>query len=85
MPKKPACDLGSAELFFEGDSDKSGKPSISREAKMNAAKELCGSCAVSAACLVYALDPQNGITHGIWGGKTTPERKRSKSLSRRSG
>ena len=38
------------------------------------AKKICGSCAVQAACLEYALE--NRIDHGVWGGASERERKR---------
>ncbi len=37
------------------------------------AKEYCLSCVVKAECLNYAM--KNEIIHGIWGGKSSYERK----------
>ena len=37
------------------------------------AKQICGRCSVSEACLTYALE--NGIREGIWGGMSGRERR----------
>jgi len=42
--------------------------------KRNRAKAACSVCAVRATCLQYALD--QGLRHGIWGGKTPSERRK---------
>jgi len=41
---------------------------------VQAAQRICGACAVSDACLEYAL--VNRIDHGVWGGKSERERRR---------
>lgn len=40
------------------------------------ARMLCQGCPVSSQCLAYALE--NDEQYGIWGGMTTPERRRLK-------
>lgn len=40
---------------------------------MQAAKQICADCPVTADCLTYALD--HGIKHGTWGGKSERERR----------
>ncbi|HQU26252.1 MAG TPA: WhiB family transcriptional regulator [Acidimicrobiales bacterium] len=39
-----------------------------------AAQRICSNCAVSRACLEYAL--ANHVDHGVWGGKSERERRR---------
>lgn len=39
-----------------------------------AAKRVCGSCDIQAACLAWAL--ATGERHGIWGGLSDTERRR---------
>ncbi len=41
------------------------------------ARRICGHCPVRSECLDYALsgaDTWNGVSTGIWGGTTPPER-----------
>lgn len=38
-----------------------------------AAKAVCATCPVSRECLAHALDHR--IPHGVWGGKSSPERR----------
>jgi WhiB family redox-sensing transcriptional regulator len=38
------------------------------------AQRICAECAVSEACLEYAL--ANRIDHGVWGGRSERERRR---------
>ena len=45
------------------------------------AQKICAECAVSKACLEYAL--ANHIDHGVWGGCS--ERERRRILRRRRG
>lgn len=63
----PACadDDIDPELFFPA-----GPGAI---AQARAAKQVCASCPVLAACQAFALHNQ---THGIWGGMTEAERDR---------
>ncbi|GAA0967522.1 WhiB family transcriptional regulator [Actinocorallia libanotica] len=42
-----------------------------REARVDAAKEVCEECPVWAACLEYALRVR--LTHGVWAGYITYE------------
>jgi WhiB family redox-sensing transcriptional regulator len=42
-------------------------------AEQNAAKRICGGCAIRNECLVEALD--NRIEYGVWGGRTERERR----------
>ncbi len=42
---------------------------------------VCSNCDVAKECLKYAVD--NGIAHGIWGGKTPRQRRLVYSSSRR--
>lgn len=46
---------------------------------VDAAKKICGECAVKSLCLEYALENRND--HGVWGG--TSERERKRILKRR--
>ncbi len=46
---------------------------------VQAAQKICAECPVSEACLEYAL--ANRIDHGVWGGRS--ERERRRSLRRR--
>lgn len=64
-----ACAGRDPDLFF---ADARGDASL-----VAAAKELCGSCPVAAACLTHAV--AYGEV-GIWGGTTTRERRRKHSM-----
>jgi len=44
-----------------------------------AAKNVCTGCPVKGQCLEFAL--VNGLTHGVWGGLTGPQRARLKPVS----
>ncbi|WP_281355135.1 WhiB family transcriptional regulator [Phytoactinopolyspora limicola] len=49
--------------------------------QIEAAKEICASCRVTAECLAYAFDTGQG--YGVWGGTTAEERRSVRGLSRR--
>jgi len=57
-----ACRGADPDIFFPGQGEAT-RP----------AKAICATCPIRAACLEYALD--NGIAHGIWGGKSERERR----------
>ena len=59
------CAQVDSEIFFP---EKGGST--------RAAKEICGRCAVKAACLAYALE--NEERFGIWGGLSERERRKLK-------
>ena len=40
------------------------------------AKVVCAQCPVRAQCLEWALDSDNRVEHGIWGGTTARERRK---------
>ena len=61
-----ACRQADPELFFPI-ADVTGPAARQAEA----AKAVCGACAVRANCLSYALD---AMPEGIWGGTTVDER-----------
>lgn len=59
-------------------------PEIFFEYKGVAAKEICATCPVIAACFQYAV--ANGMDFGVWGSKTPSERLRAgrnRALDRR--
>lgn len=58
-----ACATTSPEIFFGDDGMFSGD-----------AKRICGGCDVINECLIFALAGRE--EHGVWGGLTTPERRR---------
>ena len=61
----PACaSVPDPELFF---------PLVETSAAGAAAKAVCAGCELRDRCLEYALSV--GMTAGIWGGLTTPERE----------
>ncbi len=49
-------------------------PMRHEERMIREAKIICHNCSVESDCLMFAL--QNGMTSGIWGGKTPDERDR---------
>lgn len=57
------CEKEDPELFF----------GTEKSADTRRAKEICGQCAVRAACLQFALD--RGQEFGVWGGLTEKERQ----------
>jgi len=63
-----ACRQADPELFFP---IAAATGPAARQAE--AAKAICGHCAVRANCLSYALE---AMPEGIWGG-TTPEERRA--------
>lgn len=60
-----ACQDEDPELFF---------PGRGMNTQLRAAKAVCAFCAVKEECLEFALE--NGIKHGVWGGKSERERRR---------
>jgi len=44
-----------------------------------AAKRVCIKCPPRAECLVFAMD--NGIQHGVWGGKSERERHKMRRVA----
>jgi WhiB family redox-sensing transcriptional regulator len=49
-------------------------PEIGESHLVGAAKKFCSNCPVRKRCLNFALD--NGIMYGVWGGKSSAERRR---------
>jgi WhiB family transcriptional regulator, redox-sensing transcriptional regulator len=72
-----ACQQADPELFFPV---AAGTGPAARQ--VEAAKAVCGPCAVRANCLSYALE---AMPEGIWGGTTQEERRaaRGRLFSRR--
>jgi WhiB family transcriptional regulator, redox-sensing transcriptional regulator len=48
---------------------------------VEAARQICATCPVKAPCLEYAL--RNRIDHGVWGGASERERRRTLAQRRR--
>lgn len=67
-----ACTDEDPELFFPISGDDTER--------IAAAKVVCESCPIRAACLQFAL--RTGEDHGIWGGLTAGERRRVRVLRR---
>lgn len=44
---------------------------------------ICRTCPVIDKCAEYALNPDNGITHGVWGGLTAAERNQIRRTNQR--
>ena len=63
-----ACRAYPTEMFFHPDGERGPR----RKARENAAKAVCASCPVIAACRAHALAAQE--PYGIWGGLTEEER-----------
>ncbi len=63
-----ACRSLPTEMFFHPDGERGPR----RKARENAAKAVCASCPVIAACRAHALAAQE--PYGIWGGLTEEER-----------
>ncbi len=57
-----------AEAFFPG-GDRGQTLTMT-----NAAKAVCGGCAVRIDCLLYAIETKQ--EYGVWGGATEPERRK---------
>jgi hypothetical protein len=70
-----ACTPEDAELFYVTGEEKQN-PSRWQQEVINDAKEICGGCDVRLACLDKALE--NDEPYGIWGGKTSYERRQIK-------
>lgn len=66
--EEAACKDADPDLFF----------AESRGASYEAARKLCGECAVQTECLQYALDINE--RYGFWGGTTERERRYVKGL-----
>jgi WhiB family transcriptional regulator, redox-sensing transcriptional regulator len=72
-----ACRQADPELFFPISTAGAGVW------QAQAAKTVCGGCAVSVSCLAYALE---AMPEGIWGGTTLDERRAARrSSARRAG
>ncbi len=63
-----ACRSLPTEMFFHPDGERGPR----RRARENAAKAVCATCPVLAACRAHALASQE--PYGIWGGLTEDER-----------
>jgi len=63
-----ACRSLPSEMFFHPDGERGPR----RKARENAAKTVCASCPVIAACRAQALAVQE--PYGIWGGLSEDER-----------
>lgn len=71
-----ACQRADPELFFPVAAT---GPALQQA---EAAKAVCGRCAVRASCLAYALET---MQDGIWGGTTSAERRARAGPARRGG
>jgi WhiB family redox-sensing transcriptional regulator len=71
-----ACQRADPELFFP---IAATGPALQQA---EAAKAVCGRCAVRASCLAYALET---MQDGIWGGTTSDERRARAGPARRGG
>jgi len=56
-------------------------PKTSNPSDAERAIEMCRTCQVKDLCLDYAI--HHGIDHGIWGGRSTPERNAMAASHRR--
>lgn len=56
-------------------------PGRGQNNEMREAKAICAKCIVKDECLDYALE--EGIQHGVWGGKSERERRRLRGARRR--
>jgi WhiB family redox-sensing transcriptional regulator len=66
-----ACRTADVDLdaFFPGRGDRTDE-----------ARAICATCTVRDECLEYAME--NGIQHGIWGGKSERERRKMRRQQR---
>jgi WhiB family redox-sensing transcriptional regulator len=64
-----ACRGAPSELFFHPE----GERGAARARRELAAKEICGRCAVVAACLAHSLSARE--PYGVWGGVGEDERE----------
>lgn len=71
-----ACRGPHQEIFFPPSVAESRRSKRRREAR---AKEICGTCPISEACLRTAL--ARNEQHGIWGGHTEKERRQLLTMS----
>lgn len=62
--QRAACRRTDPDLFFPERGDRAAAP----------AKAVCAKCKVTTDCLMYAVE--NGIVHGVWGGRSEKERRR---------
>lgn len=65
--ERAACKTGHADMFFEE----------TRKSIVRKAKEICAKCPVKKICLEHAITADE---IGIWGGKTTNERRKMRRL-----
>jgi WhiB family transcriptional regulator, redox-sensing transcriptional regulator len=72
-----ACLDADPELFFPIGT----ASAASRQAQE--AKRICRTCPAQVQCLAWALE--NGVTDGVWGGRTAEERRAIRSRERRAG
>jgi WhiB family redox-sensing transcriptional regulator len=72
---RAACRRVDPELFFPVSASGASLPQI------EAARRVCGRCAVLTSCLRWALD--TGQDSGIWGGTTAEERRALRRARRR--
>ncbi len=69
--KSAACRGPHAQMIFYPPTRSERKDE--KAARERHAKAICQSCAVSGACLEFAVDSRE--QHGIWGGLTETERR----------
>lgn len=67
---RAACRDLDTDLFFPPGDGKTSQEQIEK------AKEICGKCAVRAACLEFAVTTRQDA--GVWGGQTEEERRRTR-------
>lgn len=67
FPEAQCAEMANPDLFFPESKEE-------LEQVLPMLRKTCGSCIHQAECLKFALD--EGITEGIWGGKTPAERQR---------
>ena len=73
-PLHGACRGEDSDLFFHPE----GERGPSREARESAAKAVCATCPVLAACAAHALAVRE--PYGVWGGMSEDERELAVSL-----
>jgi WhiB family transcriptional regulator, redox-sensing transcriptional regulator len=74
-----ACRNTDTDTFFLPDAIRGPR----KKAREAAAKAICYSCPVMAACLEWAL--AGGEAHGVWGGTTPEERDQLAATARMAG
>ena len=70
-----ACRGEDPELFFPVTETGPGARQVAR------AKAVCARCPIVSACLAFALD--NGLTDGVFGGKSASERRNLRMVGSR--